>query len=353
MAVIKKRRTPHGKASRQQQLQQQQQLRAKQRFESSRLKPEQVSTMIHDESDTISYRSYLLMNYVNSTRFMDILMTQNVPNCKIRQPPAFRKSTLEDMKQMLASQRETLASMEEATNNYIWKLSDDSEFLKSKLQESEKEVEEPSSILKEYLEHFDLRAQDDRVVIHRNEFTNLRGDTREASPGYWNRHLLVVKEQKEKALILQRQKEEEAEIERKRLEDEEEEKKKSEIEEMRRRKVLEQQDHAQQQKEKEHLQQQQQLHLQLQIQQQLQQQLQQQEEKEEHQENRDEQQQQSIIQAQAQKSQQVEELAQHPQQQQQQRPAPNTIDSIFGEFGNEPFTNGFDDEFGDIDTAFF
>lgn len=307
--------------------------------------------MIHDESDTISYRSYLLMNFVNSTRFMDILMTQNVPNCKIRQPPVFRKSTLEDMKQMLATQREELASMEEVTNSYVWKLNDDSEFLKNKLQESEKETEEPSSILKEYLEHFDLRSQDDRVVIHRNEFTNLRGDTREASPGYWKRHLLVVKEQKEKALILQRRKEEEAETERKRLEDEEEERKRLEIEEIQRRKVLEQQDHAQQQKEKEQQQQQQ---LQLQLQLQLQQQLQQQEGKEEPQEHEDEQQQRSIIQAQSQKSpQQVGELPPQSQQQQQQRPAPNTIDSIFGEFGNEPFTNGFDDEFGDIDTAFF
>lgn len=44
--------------------------------------------------------------------------------------------------------------------------------------------------------------------------------------------------------------------------------------------------------------------------------------------------------------------AQVPQSQ-QQNSNQNMMDSMFGDFGNEPFSNGFEDEFGDIDTAFF
>lgn len=121
MAVIRKRRTPHTKSGRQQQLQQQQQLRAKQRFENSRLQPEQATTMIHDESDTVSYRSYLLMNFVKSAEYIDILTTQPVTNDKIRPPRLFKESfTLEAMKQRLKVQKEQLSCAKEALETFTW-----------------------------------------------------------------------------------------------------------------------------------------------------------------------------------------------------------------------------------------
>lgn len=376
MAVIKKRRTPHSKTSRQQQLQLQQQLRAKQRFENSRLRPEPATTMIHDESDTISYRSYLLMNFINSAEFMDVLMTQPVPNSKIRPPPVFRNSSLEEMKERLAAQREKLASAKKASENFLWALNDDSQFLKDKLEQSEQGDEEVNPILREYLQRFNLRSQEDKVVFHKNKFSHLRGDTREAPPDYWRKHAMMLEEQREKALLLKRQ-QEEAERERQRLI--EEEKKKAEMEETRRQqerekeqKILEQQREQESIAREEQRREQLQLHLQFQARQSnpgtvsshtMEQAQSNQhtpysvQSQSEHSQYQQEQQspvdQDRILQGQAEKEEDKPQQQQQQSQQSQQK-QPDAMDSIFGGFGNEPFNNGFEDEgFDDLDTAFF
>lgn len=359
--MIKKRRTPHGKSSRQQQLLQQQQLRAKQRFENSRLKPEQVSSIVHDESDTLSYRSYLMVNFVRSAEFMDVLMTQPVANRQIKPPTVYGHLNVESLKTKLESQKEELSGLQEKAENYKWNLSEDSDFLRNKIRASaaaSNNKDKNSEILEDYLRKFGLRSQENTVVFHRNKFSHLRSDTSEAPPDYWSNHRQLKKEQREKALALQRQKElEEAEKEKARLA--EEDKRRLQMEEERKRKEEEQKE-----------QQQMHLHLEMErhfddgkIKQLAQPNLPQQ----------SPQQLPGLLQAQAkvhlssqlnESEDQAESQSDTPQQvlqpneeqhqdNQQALPAQNGIDSIFGDFGNEPFNNGFDDEFGELDTAFF
>lgn len=375
MAVIRKRRTTHIKSGRQQQIQQQQQLRAKQRFENSRLQPEQSTTMIHDESDTVSYRSYLLMNFVKSAEYIDILTTQPVPNDKIRPPRLFRESyTLEAMKERLRVQKEQLNSAKEALDNLSEQAGRDAQFLKEKLNSSENQEADYDALLKEYLEHFGLRSQNDKVVFYRGRFGDLRGDTREAPPDYWQKHAILVQERREKALLSKKQQEE---AERERLRLIEEEKKKAEMEEAARQQEREKQIQREQLRQREQMtmagadeepffqepgqpshssfiQTRDPAHgLQFAapaqaaqfgpvvppVQQQVQSEL---PTKHEQEHGQQQQQQQS--------QQQPETQLQQPQPQQPQQEA---MDSIFGDFGNEPFTNGFEDDFGDLDTAFF
>lgn len=401
MAVIRKRRTPHTKSSRQQQLQQQQQLRAKQRFENSRLQPEQATTMIHDESDTISYRSYLLMNFVRSAEYMDILTTQLVANDKIRPPRLFRESaTLEAMRQRLGAQKEQLSRARQALETFSWDVDEDSRFLKDKLAKSESDGLDSDALLKEYLQHFGLRSQNGKAVFYESKFSDLRGDTREAPPDYWQKHALMIREQQKKALLLKKEQEE---AERERLRLVEEHRRKLEMEEAARREERQKQMQLEQLRrgeqmampggDEEALFQQPGQHNQssflqsrgsshslqfgasgqtaqysttapqdiLQQSQQPQQstdvrqlphgqhQAQSELMKQEQEQRRERQ-----AEAQQQQQQQPQQPQKQPQQQpQQQEPPQDAMESIFGDFDNEPFNNGFEDDFGDLDTAFF
>ncbi|CDH17763.1 uncharacterized protein ZBAI_09551 [Zygosaccharomyces bailii ISA1307] len=362
MAVVKKRRSHHAKSSRahQIQLQQQQQLQAKQRFENSRLRPEHMSTVAHDESDTISYRSYLLKQYIKSAELIDVLTTQLIPLDKIR-PPTIYPSTLSEMEQRLEAQKVSLARTKEITDAYEWQLGENSQFLKDKLRLSENGLEEPDAILEEYKAKFGLRSRDNSVVIHRDKFLSLKGDSAEAPHDYWQSHAQAKQKQADR----ERKKQQEEQEAKRRLQEEQELRRQTAKEEEIRKQTLEEQ--HRQQREQQQQQQQQQSQAQAQAQEQQQAQSQAQEQKgsddieQQQQEEQTLQDQEQAVQEQAHlelsppspHSQQEEQHQQPQQQQQQQPPNPNMMDSIFGEFGNEPFNNGFEDEFGDIDTAFF
>lgn len=397
MAVIRKRRTPHTKSGRQQQLQQQQQLRAKQRFENSRLQPEQATTMIHDESDTISYRSYLLMNFVKSAEYIDILTTQPITNDQIRPPRLFKESfTLEAMKQRLKAQKEQLSCAKEALETFTWGDDTDSRFLKDKLVKSEAEQVDSDALLKEYLEHFGLRSQNGKAVFYEGKFSDLRGDTREAPPDYWGKHAIMVQELREKALLLKKQQEE---AERERLRQIEEEKRNAEMEEAARRQERLKQVQLEQLRQREQLSMQgvdeeslfqepapqnsdsflqsrgsshnlqfatptqvasfnstgPQGHLQRQpgeMQQPAQPDLLEKQQQEQQSKQQAELQKQQQQQQQKEQQQQQHQPQQQQLQQQQQQPPQEAMETIFGDFDNEPFNNGFEDDFGDLDTAF-
>ncbi|QLQ79735.1 hypothetical protein HG537_0C03840 [Torulaspora globosa] len=399
MAVMRKRRVFNAKTNRQQQLQQQQQLRAKQRFESSRLKPEPSTTTIHDESDTISFRSYLLMNFVKSAEYMDVLMTQPIPNDKIRPPALFPSSrTLEAMKERLRVQREQLRGAKEALESFSWGMDGKLRFLKDKLAETENGCEETEPVLDEYLREFGLRSQTGRVAFHRNKFIHLRGDMREAPADYWQQYTQRLEQERKKALAAKQEEEQRKE----KLRVMEMEKRKKEIEEERRREELERQKQLEQLQRNamsqldplhEHLtfpgsneESFSQAHTianpqyavpgqisassnPLQMQEQLQsnsqqyfnQQAPQQTESVQLQQREPMMQDQSVLQNQPQQRQQQQQQLQPQQQQQQQQqqqnqqsqqPIANGVESIFG-FEEEPFNNGFEEDFGELDTAFF
>ncbi|GAV52045.1 hypothetical protein ZYGR_0AG00360 [Zygosaccharomyces rouxii] len=345
MPVVKKRRTHHAKSSRihhQVQLQQQQQLQVKQRFENSRLRPEHVSAVSHDESDTVSYRSHLLKNFIKTAEFIDVLTTQLVPLDKIKPPEIFKGITPSQLEGKLQVQKESVSQLQEMLNGFEWKLDENSGFLKDKLWSVESNSQDLDEILNQYESKFGLRSQENRVVTHRGKYTHLQKDQSCAPDGYWSNYAKLKKEHKERKLQLQWEQEQERQRQ-------EQEKRVQEEEELRRKEeeqhYLEQQQREREQQEQEQFQRQQ---------------LEQQEEQqqEEQPQNIEDQHQDEQFQDGPSDSQQDEQSpdddskAQVPQSQ-QQNSNQNMMDSMFGDFGNEPFNNGFEDEFGDIDTAFF
>lgn len=347
MPVVKKRRSHHGKSSRthnqiQQQLQQQ--LQAKQRFENSRLRPEHVSSVAHDESDTISFRSYLLRNYIKSAEYIDVLTTQLIPLDKIRPPEIFKGISANHLEEKLSQQRDSLSQLQQNLDSFKWELNENSVFLKDKLSLAESNLQDPDEILNQYETKFNLKTQENGIVIHKDKYTQLQKDQSRAPDGYWSNYAKLKDEYKENKLKLQREQEQERQRQ-------EEERRVQEEEELRRRQMeqyhLEQE---QQQREREH-------HEQELLQQQQQQQVQhnhhQDQEPELQEQNHDPNDQGDPIDSQQGEPSPEDDPRAQVFPPQQQNPNPNMMDGIFGDFGNEPFNNGFDDEFGDIDTAFF
>lgn len=343
MPVVKKRRTHHGKSSRihhQVQLQQQQQLQVKQRFENSRLRPEHVSAVSHDESDTISYRSHLLKNFIKTGELIDVLTTQLVPLDKIKLPEIFKGITSSQLEGKLQVQKESLSQLQRILDDFEWKQDEDSVFLKDKLWAVELETQDPDEVLKHYEARFGLRSQENQVVIHRGKFTHLQKDQSCAPEGYWSNYAKLKKEHKERILQLQWEQEQE----RQRQEQE----KRAHEEELRRR---EEEQHELEQRQREREQQEQE---QFQREQLEQQQPQQQEQQPQNvQDENQDQQFQEVPNSSQQDEQSPDDDSKAQVPPSQQNSNQNMMDSMFGDFGNEPFNNGFEDDFGDIDTAFF
>ncbi|GCF00402.1 hypothetical protein ZYGM_001525 [Zygosaccharomyces mellis] len=342
MPVVKKRRTHHGKSSRihhQVQLQQQQQLQVKQRFENSRLRPEHVSAVSHDESDTISYRSHLLKNFIKTSELIDVLTTQLVPLDKIKLPEIFKGVTSNQLEGKLQVQKESLSQLQRILDDFEWKQDEDSGFLKDKLWAVELETQDPDEVLKLYEARFGLRSQENQVVTHRGKFTHLQKDQSCAPEGYWSNYAKLKKEHKERILQLQWEQEQE----RQRQEQE----KSAHEEELRRRE--EQHELEQRQREREQQEQEQ-----FQREQLEQQQAQQQEQQPQNvQDENQDQQFQEVPNSSQQGEQSPDDDSKAQVPPSQQNSNQNMMDSMFGDFGNEPFNNGFEDDFGDIDTAFF
>ncbi|CAR23309.1 Snf6p [Lachancea thermotolerans CBS 6340] len=184
----------------------------------TRLKPEQVGALVHDESDTISYRAYLVQNFIRSSEMMDALMTQNVPLPKIKAPPIFRNPNVEEMKRAVVSEREQLDAIESHLQSYAIDLPDGYHQLKELSMQidlsqdvSDNSIQAAESAYKAQTGKY---TQDDRIVVHKDRFPQLRGDHSKAPPDYWERRLDILASQQQEALRLKIMQEEEEELKR-------------------------------------------------------------------------------------------------------------------------------------------
>ncbi|SCW01094.1 LAFE_0D04940g1_1 [Lachancea fermentati] len=304
----RRRRGPNSKSLRVSQEQHQQQNRS---YDSSRLKPEQVGSLVHDESDTISYRSYLLQNFIASSELIDVLTIQPIPMTKIKPPPVYRGINIEEFRQTLAKEKEQLEELTRSVDSYEFKLSDNFKFLKEScrsLTEDELDDERLNSIAAGYSSKFHKEVKDDRIVIHKDKFLDLRGDTSEAPANYWEKHREMVAKKKEEALKLKLLQEEEA------------------------RKLQEEADRKMREEEEQRL-------FEEQFQQQIQPPL--------------------ADQPVTGEETQVDQQAPSGQPQErvppqvEENPQSGMLGSIFGEINGDTFNNDFEDEFADLDTAFF
>lgn len=240
MAVVKKRRSHHAKSSRQAQLQQEQQNLLQQQLkddEANRLKPEQMNSVVHDESDTISFRSNLLKNFLSSTYFMNVLTTQPIPISMIKPPRIFQSSNPVTLKTIIGT-FEMKLSQEKNLLNELKERAKNLDLEESQIESCDKfneddlildSLEKTDEVLSTYLNKYGLRKQDDRLFTHKQKFGHLKVDLSEAPTDYWSKtYKELVDEQKRKE----------------RLKKEEEERKKREEEERKKqeeRKLLEEQ----------------------------------------------------------------------------------------------------------------
>ncbi|CCC69571.1 hypothetical protein NCAS_0C05810 [Naumovozyma castellii] len=360
MAVTKKsRRAAHAKASRQQQQQQQQQQMSASMssaagrntinnkivnlslsnpsFETNRLKPEPINSIVHDESDTISFRSFLLKNFIEMGNLMNALTCNITPLDKINAPEIFipneKGTNMESiLKAMELKIDKDLEELEVLQNGKMqqepFTPNDLTNFFSDKLKQLDNTTNvNDTQILQDYLSKKNLRSQENIIVIHRNEFNHLKQDPREAPQSYWDTY-------NANKIKLQQELEE-----RKRLEEEEAKRRQEEEANFK----LQQEEEEKRKKEEELQQQQQEEQQKLLLRQQQQQQ------------DEEKQKQLAAQQAQQQQSQQQEQQEDGAEQQEQ----PAMLDNIFDDFtsngnnnGNE-FNTNFDDDFGDLDNVFF
>lgn len=244
MVTIKKKRSYNTKSARvaaaqqaqRMQEQQKQHLQAKHHFEDSRLKSEsQISSTVHDESDSISFRGNILKNFINSTSYMNALTLKPVPLSRLQPasmygPPKVAKQSLIDMENKLNKELEQLSSLKEELKTTEDLNTDPNQTLLAILDISSIDQLDISSLdsidtlLDKYKKKYKLISQDHIVVKRIDEFIDLKLDKSEAPPEYWEIYNDLKQKQKERKeleikLALERKmKEEEEERSRKEAE---------------------------------------------------------------------------------------------------------------------------------------
>lgn len=263
---------------------QQQLNKQRQDFERVRLRPEQLSNIIHDESDTISFRSNLLKNFISSNDAFNMLSLTTVPCDRIEKSRLFSKKTIRYLMQKQHEMKTQAAELQEKPLTPLKYTK-----LIAAAEDGSRSTKDMIDAVFEQDSH--LRYQPDPVVVHRDDpalVGKLRGDLREAPADYWTHAYRDVLAQYHEAKERIRQKEVTA---------------------------GEAQDEAS-------LQQQQQQDLQ---------------------------QQQQVVTTVASQSPHATAT--------EKEPVPAVVDdpleNMFGDYSNEPFNTNFDDEFGDLDAVFF
>lgn len=243
MAVVKKKRTYTAKSARvvaaqqiqKAQEQQRQNSQIRHRLEESRLKSDSnVNSTLHDESDTISFRSYLLKNFINSTVYLNALTLKPVPLCKLKTVSVYGskntvKKSLVEMERKLNDELHQLEDLKRELDSTEMKITtkDPNEHILSIFDLSTidelniSSLDSINNLFQRYKEKFQLDSQDYRVVKHLNKFIDLKVDKSEAPTNYWDIYEDLKRKQMERKQLAKKM-----ELERKQREEEEELKRK-------------------------------------------------------------------------------------------------------------------------------
>lgn len=243
MAIVKKKRTYTAKSARvvaaqqiqKAQEQQRQNSQIRHRLEESRLKSDSnVNSTLHDESDTISFRSYLLKNFINSTVYLNALTLKPVPLCKLKTVSVYGskntvKKSLVEMERKLNDELHQLEDLKRELDSTEMKITtkDPNEHILSIFDLSTidelniSSLDSINNLFQRYKEKFQLDSQDYRVVKHLNKFIDLKVDKSEAPTNYWDIYEDLKRKQMERKQLAKKM-----ELERKQREEEEELKRK-------------------------------------------------------------------------------------------------------------------------------
>lgn len=212
-------------------------------FEQRRLAAESMNAITHDESDTISFRNYLLANYLRGANYFNALTIHNVPVSRIKPPKLFQSPiSLMELKKMIELQKAGIGKIKAVMDTWIKEResmvsTEHTKFYKSRMKVLDTDgLEGIHHVVKNIESRLGGRLQDRAYHLYDPEVfgTKFRGDMREAPEDYWEKYPELVKERKEKEAKMLREKEEE-ELRKK----EEEERRKREEEEAKQRQQLE------------------------------------------------------------------------------------------------------------------
>ena len=89
-------------------------------FEQRRLAAESMNAITHDESDTISFRNYLLANYLRGANYFNALTIHNVPVSRIKPPKLFQSPiSLMELKKMIELQKAGIGKIKAVMDTWI------------------------------------------------------------------------------------------------------------------------------------------------------------------------------------------------------------------------------------------
>lgn len=193
MAVPGRKRKPSHKSSRLNQHEQNQKLQQGRKLAAAgdRVKPTNVGALIHDESDIISYRLSLKHDFILNSKLIDLLTTQPIPLDRILPPKIYPEGALELMRQSLEAQEVLVKRLKQRLDTLSSKEEDSSDFYRTNIDKLSKDPYNQSlldNIEQEFSQKFSMKVCPNNVVIHRNKFSNLDKDRKEAPPDYWEKH---------------------------------------------------------------------------------------------------------------------------------------------------------------------
>lgn len=188
-------------------------------FERQRLKAESMNAITHDESDTISFRNYLLANYLRAANYFNALTLHTVPISRIKPPKLFQTGvTALELKKSIELQKASIGKINAVKEAWVREKealmgSEHTKFYKGKVRLLEAGTPEAlNQVVKGMETKLGCRLQDKTYHMYSPEqfAPRFRGDLREAPADYWEKYGDMVRERKEReVMILQRRKEEE------------------------------------------------------------------------------------------------------------------------------------------------
>lgn len=182
-----------------------------------RVKSTNIGSILHDESDVISFRHSLKQEYIVTSKLIDLLTNQPVPLDRIDAPEIYPKGALELMKGDVDTQQKIVDQLKEELAKLSSEKSDEPTFFErliDKLADDPYNKDILDQVEDEYCKEYNVSVKANSVIIYRNKFSHLSSDRTEAPADYWDKHKQIIAERKE-----QERKAKEQEEERKRQEE--------------------------------------------------------------------------------------------------------------------------------------
>lgn len=181
---------------------------------SNRVQATNVGSMLHDESDVISFRQCLKNEVIASSRLLDLLTTQAIPLDKIQPPEMFPKGALEFMMQQLETQKRIIEDARRISESKVaaaTQLDDNVRFYKEGIDVLADKLYDPETVKRvesEFRDKFKLQITSGNVVFHKNKFSQLSSNRTKAPSDYWEKYKRRLEEQKEEERRIKEQEEE-------------------------------------------------------------------------------------------------------------------------------------------------